>query len=219
MKAYRTIAAPATASYIEKKSEFIAQLAPVQTNEEAIAFLEEVKRQHRKAKHHVYAYCLRKENTTRYSDDGEPQGTAGVPVLEVLQKNQLTDLCCVVTRYFGGILLGANGLVRAYSHSAACTVSQAQQKVMQPCYPVTLQLDYALYGKLLYHLPQNVLAQVETQFLDQVTMRFFVQAAHWHTLQKDLIDLTGNQIAMEAGALQYADFSECEEKSSLKNFL
>ena len=109
---YRTIAAPVSASFVEKKSEFIAQLFPVRTQEDAVEAIENVRKQHRRARHNVYAYLLREGNASRYSDDGEPQGTAGMPILDVLQKNGLTDICCVVTRYFGGVLLGANGLVR-----------------------------------------------------------------------------------------------------------
>ena len=123
---YRTIAAPVSASFVEKKSEFIAQLFPVRTQEDAVEAIENVRKQHRRARHNVYAYLLREGNASRYSDDGEPQGTAGMPILDVLQKNGLTDICCVVTRYFGGVLLGANGLVRAYSHSTALAIENAQ---------------------------------------------------------------------------------------------
>ena len=101
---YRTIAAPVSASFVEKKSEFIAQLFPVRTQEDAVEAIENVRKQHRRARHNVYAYLLREGNASRYSDDGEPQGTAGMPILDVLQKNGLTDICCVVTRYFGCLL-------------------------------------------------------------------------------------------------------------------
>ena len=139
---YRTIAQAVTASFIEKKSEFIATLVPVQTADAAIACIEEVRKANRKARHNVYAYILRENHMTRYSDDGEPQGTAGVPVLNVLQKQNLTDVCCVVTRYFGGILLGGGGLVRAYSHSAALAVEAAQIQTKISCHPVTLKMAY-----------------------------------------------------------------------------
>ena len=99
MMEYRTIAAPVSASFVEKKSEFIAQLFPARTQEEAVEAIEEVRKQHRRARHNVYAYLLRDGNASRYSDDGEPQGTAGMPILDVLQKNGLTDVCCVGTRY------------------------------------------------------------------------------------------------------------------------
>ena len=116
---YITVKSPAESSYTEKRSEFIGHISPAETNEDAINFINHIKENNRKARHNVYAYILRDGNISRYSDDGEPQGTAGIPVLEVLRKNNLTDVCCVVTRYFGGILLGGGGLVRAYSHSTA----------------------------------------------------------------------------------------------------
>ena len=115
---YTTVSAPVEASYTEKRSEFIAQLFPVTDTADCQQLIESVKAKHHKARHNVWAYRLRSGDVSRYSDDGEPQGTGGIPVLSVLQKAELTDLCCVVTRYFGGILLGAGGLVRAYSASA-----------------------------------------------------------------------------------------------------
>lgn len=106
---YKTIARRCEARFIEKKSEFIGYLCPVQTEEQAVAFIEEIRAMHRKATHNCYAYILRENNAARHSDDGEPGGTAGVPIYEVLRKEGLTDVCCVVTRYFGGVLLGAGG--------------------------------------------------------------------------------------------------------------
>lgn len=103
---YRTIAAPAEDEFIEKKSRFIGYIAPVTTEQEAAAFIESVRARHREARHNCYAYRLRQNNLARFSDDGEPSGTAGRPILEVLQREDLTDVCVVVTRYFGGILLG-----------------------------------------------------------------------------------------------------------------
>ena len=108
---YRTIAAPAEDEFIEKKSRFIGYIAPVTTEQEAAAFIESVRTRHREARHNCYAYRLRQNNLARFSDDGEPSGTAGRPILEVLQREDLTDVCVVVTRYFGGIKLGAGGLV------------------------------------------------------------------------------------------------------------
>ena len=204
---YRTIAAPVSASFVEKKSEFIAHLFPVRTQEDAIETIEEVRRQHRRARHNVYAYLLREGNASRYSDDGEPQGTAGMPILEVLQKNELTDICCVVTRYFGGVLLGANGLVRAYSHSTALAIEAARIKHMLPCYPVSIQMDYALYGKIAYHLPQEDILQLDTIFEDQVEVKLLVRDSLWDNLKQELIDLTSGQVEIISGRLQYADFS------------
>ena len=200
MMEYRTIAAPVSASFVEKKSEFIAQLFPARTQEEAVEAIEEVRKQHRRAR----------QNASRYSDDGEPQGTAGMPILDVLQKNGLTDVCCVVTRYFGGVLLGANGLVRAYSHSTALAIEAAQIKIMMPCYPVSIQTDYALYGKIAYHLPQEDILQLDTIFEDQVELKLLVRDTLWDKLKQELIDLTSGQVEIVSGGLQYADFSKAK---------
>lgn len=209
---YRTIAKAVTASFIEKKSEFIAALKPVQTADEAIAFIDEIRRANRKARHNVYAYIVRENNTTRYSDDGEPQGTAGVPVLNVLQKNQLTDVCCVVTRYFGGILLGGGGLVRAYSHSAALAVEAADIQVMEACYPITLQTAYSLYGKIAYQLPQLPILQKDAVFGDTVTLSLLVPEALADAFRKDMVELTNGDIQIQTGNLQHADFAEVADR-------
>ena len=111
---YSTIKESASAEFVEKKSRFIGYIAPVKTAEDAAAFIAEIKRKHWDATHNVSAYLL-KNGQKKYSDDGEPQGTAGMPMLDVLEKENLTDVCVVGTRYFGGILLGGGGLVRAYS--------------------------------------------------------------------------------------------------------
>ncbi len=116
MEDYRTIRGTAIGEYEEKKSRFIAQLAFADSEEKAVAFLEQVRAANRTARHNVYAYRLREGNRERYSDDGEPAKTAGTPALEVLQHSGLTDLIVVVTRYFGGVLLGTGGLVRAYTN-------------------------------------------------------------------------------------------------------
>lgn len=209
---YRTIAEPVRTSFVEKKSEFIATLVPVQTAEEAIACIETVRRENRKARHNVYAYILQENHTTRYSDDGEPQGTAGVPVLNVLQKNELTDVCCVVTRYFGGILLGGGGLVRAYSHSAALAVEAAAVQRMAACHPIMLQMPYSLYGKVSYRLPQLPILQQDAVFGDTVTLSLLVPAALTAAFQADMIELTNGEISVQIGALQYADFAAVADR-------
>ena len=121
MAAYKTIAARAEAEIVEKKSRFIGQIAPVATEEEALAFIAEVKAAHRMARHNVYAYVLR-GGRVRYTDDGEPAKTAGMPTLQAIQHAGLEDVAVVVTRYFGGILLGTGGLVRAYTDSKKAVI-------------------------------------------------------------------------------------------------
>ena len=115
---YKTIRGFGTDEFVERKYRFIGSIQPVSTEEEAVAFIQSVKERHREANHNVYAYVLREGQIRRYSDDGEPQGTAGQPMLNVFQRESVTNVCCVVTRYFGGVLLGAGGLTRAYSKGA-----------------------------------------------------------------------------------------------------
>ena len=122
---YVTLEHDGYASFCEKRSEFIGYARPCRTEAEALAFLAEIRKKHADAKHNVYAYQVRENNTARFSDDGEPQGTAGMPVLDIIRKTGFTDACIVVTRYFGGILLGTGGLVRAYSQAAKLAAENA----------------------------------------------------------------------------------------------
>ena len=140
-ESYKTIAERAQASFIEKKSEFIGNIAPCTTESEAISFVEEIRKQHRKATHNCYAYILRENNIGRHSDDGEPSGTAGAPMFEVLKKEGLTDVCCVVTRYFGGVLLGAGGLVRAYSNGVTAAVGASRIKEMKSAAKLIIEVE------------------------------------------------------------------------------
>ncbi|MBQ1830507.1 MAG: YigZ family protein, partial [Ruminococcus sp.] len=117
-KDYKTVAREASDEFVEKRSRFIGYVKPVKTEEEAVAFINQKRSEHWDARHNVYAYSLREGNIKRYSDDGEPSGTAGMPVLDVIVKNEIYDVCVVVTRYFGGVLLGTGGLVRAYSQGS-----------------------------------------------------------------------------------------------------
>lgn len=204
---YLTIADAVKTSFIEKRSEFIGYLSPVSTSEEAVNFINSVKAEHRKAKHHVYAYLLRNDNITRYSDDGEPQGTAGVPVLDVLQKKQLTDICCVVVRYFGGILLGGGGLVRAYSHSAALTCDSAKIQHMYESTPLTLHMDYTLYGKVTYCLPKYGVLEQNNNFGTDVMLELLVRNEVLQNLVKELTEISNGKIQMVFGNSAYADFS------------
>lgn len=209
---YYTISKPASDSFIEKKSEFIGYIAPVKTNDEAVAFINEIKAMHRKARHNVYAYILREDNISRYSDDGEPQGTAGVPVLEVLQKRGLTDVCVVVTRYFGGILLGGGGLLRAYSHAASIACDAAHIMDMRLCHRLTIKTDYNLYGKINYILPNFDVITVNCDFADAVTLEILVMSDKLEALRKELTEVTNNSAkVIDCGEL-YEDFSSVMTK-------
>lgn len=210
---YFTISGAAKASFVEKRSEFIGYIAPVRTNDEAVDFINSVKSEHRKAKHNVYAYILRQDNISRYSDDGEPQGTAGVPVLDVLKKRGLTDVCMVVTRYFGGILLGGGGLVRAYSHAASLACDAAHIMNMCLCRRLKIVTDYNLYGKISYILPNHDTITVSSEFGSDVVLEILVLSERVENLQKELVDVTnGSVVITDCGEL-YEDFSSVKNLS------
>ena len=204
---YFTVSAPATDSFVEKKSEFIGYISPVSTNEEAVEFIDKIRSMHRKARHNVYAYIVRKDNISRYSDDGEPQGTAGMPVLDVLRKRGLTDVCIVVTRYFGGILLGGGGLVRAYSHAASLACDAAHIMDMRLCHRIALNTDYGMYGKISYILPQFDVITVSSHFAEEVKLELLVLSENLPRFMEELTELTnGNVNVSDCGEL-YEDFS------------
>jgi uncharacterized YigZ family protein len=143
---YKTVASPARAKYVEKRSKFIASVAPVCSDGEAADFIGKVKTEFYDARHNVFAYVI-KDGAERFSDDGEPQGTAGMPVLEVLRRREIVNAAVVVTRYFGGILLGAPGLVRAYNHSAELALNTASVIVMRHCDILRLVCGYGFYAR------------------------------------------------------------------------
>ena len=203
---YITVKSPAESSYIEKRSEFIGHISPAETNEDAINFINHIKENNRKARHNVYAYILRDGNISRYSDDGEPQGTAGIPVLEVLRKNNLTDVCCVVTRYFGGILLGGGGLVRAYSHSTALAIEAAEVLKMYKCSELILSLSYDLYGKITYIFSDYEIKQINSDFSDGVKITARVKSELEEPFCNKLTDITFGKIKINKTAEIYDDF-------------
>lgn len=210
---YYTVSEAAEASFIEKRSEFIGYIAPVKTDEEAVNFINTIKAKHRKAKHNVYAYILRKDNISRYSDDGEPQGTAGVPVLDVLQKRGLTDVCVVVTRYFGGILLGGGGLVRVYSHAASLACDAAHTMDMCLCHRLKICTDYGMYGKLTYILPNFETITVNSDFADSVTLELLVLSKKLSALISEITEITnGSAEITDCGEL-FEDFSSVRKIS------
>lgn len=204
---YRTIAVPSEGSITEKRSEFIAQLCHVITTEEATAYIEQVKAKHHKARHNVWAYALRTEGTVRYSDDGEPQGTGGVPVLSVLQKSGLTDVVCVVTRYFGGVLLGASGLTRAYSAAAALAVQNAQIQCFCEAVRLKIVMDYGLYGKVRYVLPDYGILEVESDFGEAITLCIDIKKEMCPLLEARLTEISCGTIQMTVLMEHYADFA------------
>lgn len=190
---YQTIQKQAAAEFTEKRSRFIGYACPAQTPQAAMEFVASVRKQHWDARHNVYAYILR-DGVKRYSDDGEPQGTAGVPVLEVLEKSGVCDACVVVTRYFGGILLGAGGLVRAYTHSAHLALEAAGICTMGLCAILELQADYPLYAKLGSFLEKTQAKILHTDFADTVRLTLSVDADAAEQLSAQIMDFSGGKI-------------------------
>ena len=196
MQEYVTIYAPAEDEFVERKSRFIGAIAPVQTEEEAQAWIAQVRQQHRDATHNTYAYILR-NGIKRYSDDGEPQGTAGVPMLDCIEKEGLVDVAVVVTRYFGGILLGAGGLVRAYSHGASIALEAAGIVTMRECVMASLSCDYNQYGRLQALIPECGGTVDDTVFGERVTMYFHLTDADLGRMRPKLADATCGSVEVQ----------------------
>ncbi|MBC8596161.1 YigZ family protein [Qingrenia yutianensis] len=158
-----------TCEITEKKSRFIAYLAYVTTEEDAQNFVSQIKKKHYDARHNVYAYILN-SGGKKYSDDGEPSKTAGYPILEMLENEGVTDVVCVVTRYFGGTLLGTGGLIRAYTKSAKDCLEKAGVKKMILCDVLSLTFDYAYLSKIEHMLKTENLVTKDKTFLENVTL-------------------------------------------------
>ena len=192
MTPYRTAAGYGEAEYEDKRSRFIGRVKPVASEAEARAFIDEMRRKYADATHNVFAYVLREGNILRWSDDGEPGGTSGQPTLAVLQGAGLTDVCCVTTRYFGGTLLGAGGLVRAYSKSVAGALKAAEEQgavlEMIPSAAYDAVLPYAAYGKLENLLAQRGYQKQDVRFEQDVAVRILVDAELEKTFLKDMTE-------------------------------
>lgn len=204
---YKTMAAPATAEFVEKRSRFIGYISPVLTEAEAISFINSIKEMHREATHNVYAYALRDGQTRRYSDDGEPQGTAGIPVLDVIQKAGLVDVAVVVTRYFGGTLLGAGGLVRAYTAGAAQAIEAGVIKTMSPCTVLEMDIDYGMYGKVTYILPKYSTKVLESDFGVVVKLKIMIKDSDLQAFRRELEETTSATVYPYETEKLYADIT------------
>ena len=194
MDSYITLGQYAAEEYIVKKSKFIGYAKPIKCEQDALAFIEEIRKKHWDATHNVYAYSLREGSIKRFSDDGEPQGTAGMPVLNVITQEGITDCVVVVTRYFGGILLGGGGLVRAYSHSAKLTVDAAGIITLVPWLVLNISCDYNLYGKIESLVRELGGVMDDTQFTDCVNITFRIEKETLNAFDKKLKDITNGKV-------------------------
>lgn len=202
-KNYKTVLENASDEFVEKRSRFIGYCKPVKTEQEAIDFINEKRSEHWNATHNVYAYSLREGNIKRYSDDGEPSGTAGMPVLDVIVKNEIFDVVVVVTRYFGGVLLGTGGLVRAYSHGSKIAVEAAKPVIMQNCLVCEARCAYNQYGKVSSLIIGVGAAVDDTVYESDVLVKFHIKPDLLGTLNKKLADATSGEVTVEQKDEQY----------------
>ena len=193
LKSYYTVRQYGVDEYVEKRSRFICAATPVKSEEEAVVFINSRRSQYWDATHNVYAYSLREGNVRRYSDDAEPQGTAGIPTLDALLKSEITDVCVVTTRYFGGILLGGGGLVRAYSHSAGVALKAAGTVKMVPVYDCSITCDYHMYGKLNSMLASKGAMEINPVFTDLVELTFCVAFEDYGSISSAVTDASGGK--------------------------
>ena len=195
---YRTIAKKGFDEFIINKSRFIGYASPIASEEEAISFVREIKEKHKDATHNVYGYVYGKEsNIQRFSDDGEPSGTAGIPVLEVIKKGELRNLVVVVTRYFGGTKLGGGGLIRAYTKSAKLAIDSSiivQNKLFNI---LLIKTSYSSYGKIENYFLEGAYSVESIDFLEQVEIEIYIEKTEMDRVISDLMNITSGELFYE----------------------
>jgi len=195
---YFTIKDESMAEFVEKKSTFIGHGKRVESEEEAKEFIQKIKGMHKEARHNVYAYMIgQNRGIQRYSDDGEPQGTGGIPMLEVLKKNNITDVIVVVTRYFGGVLLGTGGLARAYSKGTSLAIKEAGivEKVNGIC--LEMVIEYDLLGKLQYLCAQENVHIENIEYTDKVKIKILCELSNLEKLKSQITGVTSGKALFE----------------------
>lgn len=208
-QSYKTISQAATETFIVKRSRFIGSTLPVDNEFGAIEFIHRKKEEFRDATHNCFAYIIgHNAGISRYSDGGEPGGTAGIPILEAIKARGIVNCCIVVTRYFGGILLGTGGLARAYSHSASLAINAASVVLMQPGVRYTLEIAYPFWDKAIFIMEQNSSIIANAEFSDMVRVTILVRQSNQQKLVSQLRLLTGNQMKMEILEETYAPWPE-----------
>lgn len=192
---YKTLRRAASDEFIINKSRFIGYASPAETEEEALAFLQSIRLKHKDASHNCYAYVIgRNAGIMRYSDDGEPGGTAGLPMMEVLRAQGVVNCCAVVTRYFGGVLLGAGGLVRAYTQGCAVSLKAAQVIVMEPSMRYLCEVGYPLWDKVQHTLRSLPAQLVSSEFTTAVTFGLLVREKDAEAVLQELTRVTDGRI-------------------------
>ncbi|MBQ2565407.1 MAG: YigZ family protein [Oscillospiraceae bacterium] len=204
MDEYYIPSGPGESEYEEKRSRFLGHLRPVETEEEARLFITEMKKKYHDARHNCWCYRIR-GGAVRYSDDAEPQGTAGLPMLEILQREGIENAVCVVTRYFGGVLLGTGGLLRAYQKAAKGAVEDAGISVVRAWTKMSIVCDYSDYEKIRSELEQQNAVISDTEYGEKVTLTVLVSQGQGTLVTEKLQDRTaGKCICTEEGIVNQA---------------
>ena len=196
MTEYQIPTAPGEAELVEKRSRFIGHVWPVESEEEARACIEAMKKKYYDARHNCWCYRIKEGGVERYSDDGEPQGTAGQPMLNVFQKEAVTNVCCVVTRYFGGILLGAGGLVRAYTQGAKDALDAAGISVVRRWVEVTVSCPYAFFERVRQEVEGQDGVVSDVEYAADVTVRALLPEEHVEKFTSRLTELTAGGLSV-----------------------
>ena len=194
---YKTIKNCSFAEFTEKKSRFLSYASHVSTEDDAVNFIKTIKNKHKDATHNVYAYILKTNNLQKYSDAGEPRGTAGVPILNILIKSQLYDVAVVVTRYFGGTLLGTGGLVRAYSNGCKLAIQNATIVSVHLCQKIYLCFDYNLYSKIKNLLQNYHYKILKTVYNNNIILELAIHYSSFNNFYKEILELTGGKIIIK----------------------
>ncbi len=195
---YKSILKEGRGEYVIKKSTFIAHSKPVETEEEAQEFIDRINSEYKDATHNCWAYIIGEDFLKqRYSDDGEPSGTAGVPMLEVLKKNEVTNVVVVVTRYFGGILLGGGGLLRAYTQGAILGLEEGKIVSMMPYYRLRITYDYTYHGTIMNYLQNEGYKILLEDYTDRVALEVHEDIEKFEKFKQVLLDFTGANIDIE----------------------
>ena len=208
-KSVRTVFAPCEREKIIEKSRFITYVTHVETEEDARAFIAEIRKQHTLATHVCYAFIADKAgNLQRFSDDGEPQGTAGVPILEVLKNKKLFETAVAVVRYFGGVKLGAGGLVRAYSSSAAECLDGADIRVLEVCVEYEITVDYTGIDSVQKYLSTRACNVIATEYNENVRFLVAIKKTEESAFIDGIVDYMQGKVQTERGKEYYAPFKE-----------
>lgn len=203
-KAYKTIFKYGQDEIIINKSRFIGYAMPIEMEEDALEFIEDIKRQNRDATHNVYAYVVGEtSNIQRFSDDGEPSGTAGIPVLEVIKKEELRNVVVVVTRYFGGTKLGAGGLIRAYTKGCKIALEASKITHMIPHIKLKISIDYTAYGKIENYLINRDYIVDDSIFEEKVNIYLYVNKDEIDNFNKEIMNLTSGDVEISEIGIEH----------------